>query len=108
VPTWIGLLLEAFEIGFLLGQAGYRRRQREKARALLVWGRRPVVTLPVIDERLRSAAGVPTRAQARVADGIVRSARWAVQTRAFELVVLRATCERWPTGKRLDSKVNLV
>ena len=108
MPTWIALLLEAFEIGFLLGQAGYRRRQREKARALLVWGRRPVVTLPVIDERLRKAAGVPTRAQARVAGGIVRSARWAVQTRAFEMGVLRAIRERWPTGKRLDSKVNLV
>ncbi len=51
---------------------------------------------------------MPTRAQARVADGIAGTARWITHTRAFELAVLKATCERWPFGKRLDSKVHLV
>lgn len=102
------MLLEAFEIGFLFGQAGFRWRQRERIRERLLWGRRPATTLPIIDDRLRKAAGVPTRTQTRVANGIVGAARWITHTRAFELVVLRATCERWPTGKRLDSKVNLV
>ncbi len=105
---WLAVLLEAFELGFLVGQAGYRRRQREQMRERLVWGRRPVTYLPIIDERLRKAAGVPTRTQARVAHGVVRAARWITRTRAFELAVLRATREHWPTGKRLDSKVTLV
>jgi hypothetical protein len=100
--------LEAFELGFLFGQAGYRRRHLERIRERLVWGRRPATTLPVIDERLRKAAGVPTRTQTRVANGIVRAARWLTYTRAFEFVVLRAIRDRWPIGKRLDSKVTLV
>lgn len=95
-------------MGFLFGQGGYRRRHLERIRERLVWGRRPATTLPVIDERLRKAAGVPTRTQTRVANGIVRAARWITHTRAFELAVLRATREYWPTGKRLDSKVTLV
>ena len=73
-----------------------------------MWGRPPATRLPVIDDRLGKTAGVPTRLQTRVASGIVRAARWAAHTRAFELVVLRATVKRWPTGKRLDSKVTLV
>ena len=102
------MLLEAFELGFALGQVGYRRRQRDRIRERLIWGRRPATALPVIDERLRQAAGVPTRAQMRIANGIVRAVRWFTHTRAFELVVLRAIRERWPIGKRLDSKVTLV
>jgi hypothetical protein len=95
-------------LGFLFGRGGYRRRHLERIRERLVWGRRPATTLPVIDERLRKAAGVPTRTQTRVANGIVGAARWITHTRAFELVVLRATREHWPTGKRLDSKVTVV
>lgn len=91
----------------MFGQAGSRRRQRERIRERLVWGRRPAITLPLIDERLRKAAGVPTRAQTRVADGVVGAARWITHTRAFELIVLRATRHRWPVGQRLDSKVTL-
>jgi hypothetical protein len=107
VAAWIVLALQAFEVGFWLGQAGYRRRQRERVRERLVWGRRPATSLPVIDARLRMAAGVPTRAQTRVANGLVMAARWMTHTRAFELVVLRVTRDRWPVGKCLDSKVTL-
>lgn len=102
------MFLQALEIGLLFGQAGHGRRNRERIRERLVWGRRPATMLPVIDDRLAKMAGVPTRLQARVASGIVRAARWAAHTRAFELVILRATCKRWPTGKRLDSKITLV
>jgi hypothetical protein len=108
LTPWILVFLQALEVGFWFGQAGYRRRHRERIRERLVWGRQPATRLPFIDERLRKAAGVPTRLQTRVANGIVRAARWAAHTRAFELVILRAACERWPTGGRLDSKVNLV
>jgi hypothetical protein len=38
---------------------------------------------------------------------MVTLVRWAVQTRAFELVVLKAMRERWPFGKRLDVQVTL-
>jgi len=102
------LLLQAFEVGSWFGQVGYHERQREGIRERLVWGRRPPTRLPFIDERLRRAAGVPTRAQMLVAHGVVRAVRWATHTRAFELVVLRATRKHWPTGSRLDSRVTLV
>jgi hypothetical protein len=102
------LLLEAFEAGFLFGQTGFRGRQRRRAHELLLWGRRPAPPLPLIDERLRKAAGTPTRTHTLVADAIVRAARWTTNTRAFELLVLQAACKRWPAGKRLDSKVSLV
>ena len=102
------MFLQALELGFWFGQAGLGRQHRERIRERLVWGRPPVTRLPVIDDRLGKMAGVPTRLQARVASGIVRAARWAADTRAFELVILRATCQRWPTGKRLDSKITLV
>ena len=106
--AWLFIALQSFETGFWAGQVGYRRRQRERIRERLVWGRRPATTLPIIDERLRKAAGVPTRTQTRVANGVVSTARWITHTRAFELVVLRATRERWPTGKRLNPEVRLV
>jgi hypothetical protein len=102
------LFLQALEFGLLFGQAGIGRRHRERVRERLVWGRAPATRLPVIDDRLGKTAGNATRLQTRVARGIVRAVRWAVHTRAFELVVLRATCERWPIGKRLDSKITLV
>jgi hypothetical protein len=102
------VFLQALEFGLLFGQSGYGRRRRERIRERLVWGRPSAIRLRVIDDRLDKMAGVPTRLQARVASGIVRAARFAAHTRAFELVVLRATRERWPTGKHLESKVNLV
>jgi hypothetical protein len=104
---WIVLLLEAFEVGFLFGQRANRRRQRRRARELLVWGRRLATPLPLVDERLRKAVGTPTRTHTVVADGIVRAVRWTINTRAFELVVLQAACKRWPAGKRLDPKIRL-
>jgi len=99
--------LQSFETGFWLGQVGYRRRQREKIRERLVWGRQPATALPIIDEKLRQAAGVPTRTQTRVANGIVAAVRWFAHTRAFELVVLRAIRDRWPVGKQLRTEVKL-
>jgi hypothetical protein len=91
----------------LFGAAGYRRRQRERIRERLVWGRRPTTTLPIIDDRLRKAAGVPTRTQIRVTNYLVTLIRWATQTRAFELVVLKSVREHWPKGRRLDGQVTL-
>ena len=102
------MFLQALELGLWFGQSGYRRRHRERIRERLVWGRVPAIRLPVIDDRLDNTAGEPTRLQARIASGIVRAARWAAHTRAFELIVLRAIRKRWPNGKRLNSKVRLV
>ena len=102
------MILQALEFGVLFGQAGLGRRHRERIRERLVWGRPPTTRLPIIDDRLGKTTGVPTRLQARIASSIVRAARWAAHTRAFELVVLRAIRKRWPNGKRLNSKVRLV
>ena len=107
MTAWILVALQAFESGFWLGQVGYRRRQRAKVRARLVWGRQPSTRLPVIDEHLRKTVGTPTTTQTRVANGIVHAAQWLTHTRAFELVVLKAVRGRWPKGTRLDSHVKL-
>jgi hypothetical protein len=107
MTAWILIALQAFEVGFWAGQAGYRRRQREKIRERLVWGRRPAIALPIIDEKLRKAAGIPTATQARVANYLVTLVRWTIQTRAFEFVVLKSVREHWPNGRRLDVQVRL-
>lgn len=104
--TWVILLLEGFGCGFWFARADHRRRHHASLRERLVWGRLPTTTLPVIDDRLRRAAGVPTRAQARVADTIVNTARAITRTRAFELFVLKTVRERWPIGRRMESKVH--
>lgn len=107
MTAWILIALQAFESGFWIGQVGYRRRQRAKVRARLVWGRQSSTRLPVIDEHLRKTVGTPTRAQARVASGIVHTVRWITHTRAFELIILKTVRAYWPTGTRLDSQVKL-
>lgn len=107
MTAWILLALQAFESGFWLGQVGYKRRQRAKVRARLVWGRQPSTRLPVIDEHLRKTVGVPTITQTRVANGIVHSTRRITHTRAFELVVLKCVRGRWPKGTRLNAQVKL-
>jgi hypothetical protein len=98
--------LQAFESGWWFGQAGYRRRQRAQTRERLLWGRKPATPLPFVDARLRKAAGVPTKTQTRIAGLIVKLVQWAVQTRAFELLVLKSLRQRWP-GHRLDAEVKL-
>ena len=103
MAAWILIALQTFESGFWLGQVGYRRRQRAKVRARLVWGRLPSTSLPVIDEQLRKTVGSPTHAQTRVANGIVQAARWMIHTRAFELVVLKAVRGHWPNSTRLKA-----
>jgi hypothetical protein len=107
MTAWILIALQAFESGFWIGQVGYRRRQRERIRERLVWGRQPATTLPIIDDRLRKAAGLPTTTQTRVANYLVTLVRWAIQTRAFELVVLKSVREHWPNGRRLDVQMKL-
>jgi len=107
MTVWILIALQAFESGFWLGQVGYKRRQRAKVRERLVWGRPPSTRLPIIDEQLRKTVGTPTTTQTRVANGIVRAARWLIHTRAFELVVLNAVRGRWPKRPRFDSQVKL-
>lgn len=55
--TWVILLLEGFGCGFWFARADHRRRHHASLRERLVWGRLPTTTLPVIDDRLRRAAG---------------------------------------------------
>ena len=103
--AWILVALQSFETGFWAGQIGYRRRQRAKVRARLVWGRLPSTRLPVIDEQLRKTVGTPTTTQTRVANGIVQAARWVIHTQAFELVVLKSVRGHWPNRTRLKAHV---
>jgi hypothetical protein len=103
--TSVLLTLQALESG--LAVLAWRRLQRDKVRARLVWGCTPSTRIPVLDEQLRTSAGTPTRTQVYVATGIVKSMRWITHTRAFELVVLKAVRGRWPKGKGLDQRVTL-
>src|SRR5512146_2417241 len=97
--TALLIALQALESGFWM--LAWRRRQRDKLRARLVWGCSASTTLPVVDAQLHKSVGTPTRSQVRLADGIVKAARWITRTRAFELLVLKAIRSRWPQGKRL-------
>ena len=103
----IFLALQAFEGGFWLGQVGWKRRQRERTHDQLVWGRRSPTKLFMIDDQLKKLAGTPTKTQARVANGVVKTAQWLTHTRAFELMVLKAVRERWPKGKQLNANIKL-
>lgn len=103
----IVLALQAFESGFWAGQVITRRRERRRIRERLVWGRQTPTHLPVIDERLRRTVGQPTRSQVRAANGVVKVTRWAVNTRAFELLILKAIRQRWPKGQQLNTEIRL-
>jgi hypothetical protein len=100
-------LLPSYEAGFYSAVLAGKIRNRGKVRELLVHGKRPRITLPVIDERLRKAAGTPTRAQAFVVRHLADLVRWLANTRALEYAILLGLKHNWPSGQAIHSKVRL-
>jgi len=107
MPLWLLWLLPSFEAGFWSALAAGKLRDRGKVRGLLLYGRRASRALPIIDERLRKAAGTPTRSQAFAATHITSLIRWMVNTRAMELAILIGLKRSWPKGNAISSKVKL-
>ena len=64
MAPWLLWLLPTYEAGFWSALAVGKLRNRGKTRELLLHGDPPANALPVIDERLRKAAGTPTKSQA--------------------------------------------
>ena len=105
MPFLFMWLLPSYEAGFYSAVLAGKIRNRGKVRELLVHGKRPRTTLPLIDERLRKAAGTSTRAQRFAVRQTVALIRWLVNTRAMEYALLISLKRAWPKGQAIHSKV---
>lgn len=108
LPAWLLIALPSFECGSLL--TAFSLRSRSKQRELLIYGRPGPRSLAVVDERLKSWAGEPTRAQARLSHWIVRFLRFAADTQAFEYAVQRQVIAAWPIRDQelIDEEVGII
>ena len=107
MAPWLLWFLPSFEAGFWSALIAGKLRDRGKTRELLVYGRPARTCLPVIDERLRKAAGTPTKSQAFAARRIVAGLRWLANTRAMEYVILLGLKRIWPKGQTISTEVNM-
>jgi hypothetical protein len=107
MPIWLLWLLPSYEAGFWSALIAGKLRDRGKTRELLVYGRPARTCLPILDERLRKAAGTPTKSQALVARRIVAGLRWLANTRAMEYVILLGLKRIWPKGQTISTEVNM-
>jgi hypothetical protein len=107
MTPWLLWFLPSFEAGFWSALIAGKLRDRGKTRELLVYGRPARMCLPVIDERLRKAAGTPTKSQAFVARRIAAGLRWLANTRAMEYVILLGLKRVWPKGQTLSTEVKM-
>ena len=107
MATWLLWLLPPFEAGFWSALLAGKLRDQGKTRELLVYGNRTRTHLPVIDARLRKAAGMPTKSQAFLVRHTAAFIRWLVNTRAFEHVLLIGLKRSWPKRQAIESKISL-
>ena len=107
MTPWLLWLLPSVEVGFWSSFIAGKLRDRGKTRELFVYGRPARTCLPVIDERLRKAAGTPTKSQAFLVKHTAAVIRWLANTRAIEHVLLIGLKRSWPKGKTIDSKISL-
>lgn len=107
MAPWLLWLLPTYEAGFWSALAVGKVRNRGKTRELLLHGTHPQTALPVIDERLRKAAGTPTWSQALIAKHLVSLVRWAANTKAMEHLILLGIKRSWPRGHSLNADVRL-
>jgi len=63
--------------------------------------------LPFIDERLRKAAGTPTKSQAFAARRIAAALRWLANTRAMDYAILLGLRRVWPKGQTISTEVKM-
>ena len=107
MPPWLLWFLPSFEAGFWSALIAGKLRDRGKTRELLVYGRPAQTCLPVINERLRKAAGTPTKSQAFVARRIAAGLRWLANTRAMEYAILLGLKRVWPKGQTISTEVKM-
>jgi hypothetical protein len=107
MPIWLVWFLPVYEAGFWSALIAGKFRNRGKTREMLVYGRPVRTCLPVIDERLRKAAGTPTKSQAFVARWIVAGLRWLANTRAMEYAILLGLRRIWPKGQTISTEVKM-
>ena len=107
MATWLLWLLPSYEAGFWSALLAGNLRDQGKTRGLLVYGIRSRTHLPLIDERLRKAAGTPTKSQAFMVRHTAAFIRWLANTRAIEHVLLIGLKRSWPKGQTIDSKISL-
>ena len=105
--TWLLWLLPSYEAGFWSALLAGKLRDQGKTRELLVYGSRSRTHLPLIDERLRKAAGTPTKSQAFVARRITAGLRWLANTRAIEYAILLGLKRVWPKGQTISMEVKM-
>ena len=104
---WLLWFLPSFEAGFWSALIAGKLRNRGKTRELLVYGSRSRTSLPLIDERLRKAAGTPTKSQAFAARQIAAGLRWVANTRAMDYAILLGLRRIWPKGKTISTEVKM-
>jgi hypothetical protein len=107
MTTLLLWLLPSYEAGFWSALLAGKLRDKGKVRELLLCGNRTRKHLPIIDERLRAAAGIPTRSQAFVVRHTTSAIRWLANTRAIEYALLIGLKRSWPKGRASDSKISL-
>lgn len=107
MTTLLLWLLPSYEAGFWSALLAGKFRDRSKTHELLMCGNRTKIHLPIIDERLRKAAGSPTRSQAFIVRYTTKSIRWFANTRAIEHLLLIGLKRSWPKSDAIDSKIRL-
>ena len=83
MATWLLWLLPSYEAGFWSALLAGKLRDHGKTRELLVYGNRSRTHLPLIDERLRKAAGTPTKTQAFLVRHAASFIRWLANSRTL-------------------------
>ena len=107
MTPWLLWFLPSFEAGFWSALLAGKLRGQGKSRELLVYGSRSRTHLPLIDERLRKAAGTPTKSQASLVRHTAAFIRWLANTRAIEHVLLIGLKRSWPKRQIIDSNIHI-
>jgi hypothetical protein len=107
MAAWLLWFLPSFEAGFWSALIAGKVHDRGKTRELLIHGRPSRACLPVIDERLRIAAGTPTKSQAFATRRIAAGLRWVANTRAMDYAILLGLRRIWPKGRTIRAEVKM-
>ena len=107
MAPWLLWFLPSFEVGFWSALVAGKLRGRGRTRELLIYGRPARRCLPLIDERLRKAAGTPTKSQAFAVRRIGAGLRWVANTRAMDYAILLGLKRIWPKGQTISTVVKM-
>ena len=107
MPIWLLWLLPAYEGGIWTAVLSNEYVARRKTRRLLLHGYATRTHVPILDERLRKAAGTPTKYQAFMARAATAGIRKLANTQALEYGILLGLKRIWRKGPTIDSKVEL-